>query len=127
MPSLSLIVAGDAATAREGTRWLATLDALRGERYAALVVVGAEGAILRVEQLGLVPAAEVAVRAAELEALPIGPDEAHVAVPHVRGVVRCLALALAGGAVPLASWEPMYGRLAEAQVKWEAAHGRSLG
>jgi tRNA threonylcarbamoyladenosine biosynthesis protein TsaB len=26
----------------------------------------------------------------------------------------------------LASWEPSYGRLAEAQVKWEAAHGRSL-
>ena len=29
--------------------------------------------------------------------------------------------------VELASWEPDYGRLAEAQVKWEAAHGRALG
>ena len=28
--------------------------------------------------------------------------------------------------VDLASWEPAYGRLAEAQVKWEAAHGRPL-
>jgi tRNA threonylcarbamoyladenosine biosynthesis protein TsaB len=28
--------------------------------------------------------------------------------------------------VDLATWEPNYGRLAEAQVKWEAAHGRAL-
>ena len=32
----------------------------------------------------------------------------------------------ARGAVDLDSWEPVYGRLAEAQVKWEAAHGRAL-
>jgi tRNA threonylcarbamoyladenosine biosynthesis protein TsaB len=30
------------------------------------------------------------------------------------------------GPVDLASWEPEYGRLAEAQVRWEAAHGRPL-
>jgi tRNA threonylcarbamoyladenosine biosynthesis protein TsaB len=30
------------------------------------------------------------------------------------------------GPVDLASWEPDYGRLAEAQVRWEAAHGRPL-
>ena len=29
-------------------------------------------------------------------------------------------------AVDLDAWEPSYGRLAEAQVKWEAAHGRPL-
>ena len=29
-------------------------------------------------------------------------------------------------AADLAGWEPAYGRLAEAQVKWEATHGRSL-
>jgi tRNA threonylcarbamoyladenosine biosynthesis protein TsaB len=29
--------------------------------------------------------------------------------------------------VALDTWEPAYGRLAEAQVKWEAAHGRPLG
>ena len=28
--------------------------------------------------------------------------------------------------VDLDRWEPDYGRLAEAQVKWEAAHGRPL-
>jgi hypothetical protein len=26
----------------------------------------------------------------------------------------------------LDDWEPTYGRPAEAQVRWEAAHGRSL-
>ena len=37
-----------------------------------------------------------------------------------------IALIAGGGPVDLASWEPVYGRLAEAQVKWEAAHGRPL-
>jgi tRNA threonylcarbamoyladenosine biosynthesis protein TsaB len=30
------------------------------------------------------------------------------------------------GPADIASWEPLYGRMAEAQVKWEAAHGRGL-
>lgn len=124
--SLALTVAADASAAAAGTRWLSTLDALRGECYAALVSVGAEGVVTRVEHLGLVRADAVAERAAELEALPIGPNAAHRAHPHARGVGRCLSLAAAAPA-DLATWEPMYGRLAEAQVKWEAAHGRPLG
>jgi tRNA threonylcarbamoyl adenosine modification protein YeaZ len=135
VPSLALVA--DAAThalaAAEGSRgsatlsrWLVTLDALRGERYAALVERDAEGLVLRVQQLGLLPVSEVAARAAALEATPIGPDEALVAAPHARAVVHCLALVEASGAVDLASWEPFYGRLAEAQVKWETAHGRPL-
>lgn len=126
IPSLALTVAADAATAADGTRWLSTLDALRGERYAALVTIGAGGMIAQVEQIGVIPAASVAERAAELEALPIGPGETHEARPQALGAPRCMALVRAMGPVPLATWEPMYGRLAEAQVKWEAAHGRSL-
>jgi tRNA threonylcarbamoyladenosine biosynthesis protein TsaB len=42
--------------------------------------------------------------------------------PHARAV----ALMAEPAAVDLATWEPAYGRLAEAQVKWEAAHGRAL-
>lgn len=125
VPSLALIVAADESTKALGTRWMSTLDALRGERYAALVISGERGEILRVEQLGLIAAASVAERAAELEALPIGPDEAHAARPQASGVLRCLGLASVAR-VDLATWEPLYGRLAEAQVKWEAAHGRSL-
>ena len=40
--------------------------------------------------------------------------------------VRLADLLDATPAADLARWEPMYGRLAEAQVKWEATHGRPL-
>ncbi|MEK0430625.1 MAG: hypothetical protein RL139_429 [Gemmatimonadota bacterium] len=124
-PSLGLLVAADNRTHRAG-RWFATLDALRGDRYAALVVTGADGAVGAVDSLGLVPASEVMARAAALGATPIGPDEALAAMPHARGAARALAMVRATGPVDLATWEPGYGRLAEAQVKWEAAHGRAL-
>jgi len=29
--------------------------------------------------------------------------------------------------VEITTWEPEYGRKAEAQVRWETAHGRELG
>ena len=128
VPSLALTAGG--------ARSVVTLDALRGERYAALVERDAEGRVQRVEQLGLWPAAEVDARAAALQATPLAADatvpsaaplagEVATAL-HARNVVSCVALAVAAGPVDLARWEPMYGRLAEAQVKWEAAHGRPL-
>jgi tRNA threonylcarbamoyladenosine biosynthesis protein TsaB len=126
VPSLALTVAADARTTAPGSRWLSTLDAMREDRYLVLVTVGDGGAIAAVEALGLAPRGAVAERASALDATVIGPDEALVAVPHARGVARCLAIAAASGPVNLASWEPVYGRLAEAQVKWEAAQGRPL-
>ncbi|MBX3173053.1 MAG: tRNA (adenosine(37)-N6)-threonylcarbamoyltransferase complex dimerization subunit type 1 TsaB [Gemmatimonadaceae bacterium] len=125
VPSLALIVAADPRTA-QGGRWLATLDAMRGDRYLALVTVAGDGQLERVESLGLAPAGEVAARAEALVASPIGPDAELQAAPHARGLLRAGALTLAAGPVDLAAWEPVYGRLAEAQVKWEAAHGRLL-
>jgi tRNA threonylcarbamoyladenosine biosynthesis protein TsaB len=126
MPSLALIVAASDATRVPGSRWLATLDAMRGDRYLASVEVGATGAIARVESLGLAPAHTVADRAGALRAIPIGPEESRQAMPRASGLARMLDLVAAAGAVDLASWEPAYGRLAEAQVKWEIAHGMSL-
>lgn len=126
VPSLALIVAASPRTLAPGSRWLATLDAMRGDRYAALVEVGLQGAITSVEPLGLLPADALAERASALRAKRVGPDEAVVAMPHASGLVRCLGLLEAVGESDLASWEPAYGRLAEAQVKWEAAHGRVL-
>lgn len=125
VPSLALIVAADATTTGAG-RWLATLDAMRGDRYLALVTSAADGSIERVESLGLAPADQTAARAQALGATAIGPDEPRRAVPHARGVVRALALVAAAGPVDVGRWEPVYGRLAEAQVKWEAEHGRAL-
>lgn len=125
VPSLALIPAGSPGT-RGGGRFVATLDALRGDRYAALVVLDARGEVVVVESLGLVPVPALAERATAHGATLVGPDEVRAEGPHARGVARCAALVAAAGPADLATWEPVYGRLAEAQVKWEAAHGRVL-
>jgi tRNA threonylcarbamoyladenosine biosynthesis protein TsaB len=123
--SLALIVAGKSAVLEPG-RWLALLDAMRGERYAALYQVGAGGAVREIERLGLVREENIGRYCARLGARAIGPGEMMEAAPHARGVGVLLDEILARGRVSLDAWEPDYGRLAEAQVKWEAAHGRSL-
>jgi len=70
--------------------------------------------------------AEVGAVSERLGAVAIGPAEALAAAPHARGVGRLLAEITAVGPVSLDGWEPAYGRLAEAQVKWEATHGQVL-
>lgn len=105
VPSLALTATPPGVTA-------VRLDALREEYYVATLHRAATGALTTVEQLGCRPAAACA--------------EAIDASPHARAAPQVLALAEALGPVDLATWEPLYGRLAEAQVKWETAHGRSL-
>jgi hypothetical protein len=56
----------------------------------------------------------------------VGPGQGIDAHPHARGVGPILDWIVQLGPVDLASWEPDYGRLAEAQVRWEATHGRKL-
>ncbi|MGH7654296.1 MAG: tRNA (adenosine(37)-N6)-threonylcarbamoyltransferase complex dimerization subunit type 1 TsaB [Gemmatimonadaceae bacterium] len=123
--SLALIVAGRSAVLEPG-RWLALLDAMRGERYAALYEVGADGSVREAGRLGLMRESDVARECERLGARAIGPKEMMEAAPHARGVAVLLDQILAHGRVSLDTWEPDYGRLAEAQVKWEAAHGRLL-
>lgn len=123
--SLALIVAARSENLEPG-RWLALLDAMRGERYAALYQVGAGGSVREIERLPLVRDADVAATCERLGARAIGPREMVEAAPHARGAAVMLDAILSSGRVPLDTWEPDYGRLAEAQVKWEAAHGRSL-
>lgn len=123
--SLALIVAGRSDHLEPG-RWLALLDAMRGERYAALYEVGAPGSVRELERLGLIRDGDVARECERLGARAIGPREMVAAAPHARGAAVLLDDILAHGRVPLDTWEPDYGRLAEAQVKWEAAHGRPL-
>ncbi len=48
-----------------------------------------------------------------------------VVTPSAAALPRLLAWR-SSGAVSLATWEPSYGRLAEAQVKWEATHQQTL-
>jgi tRNA threonylcarbamoyladenosine biosynthesis protein TsaB len=123
--SLALIVAARSDSLEPG-RWLALLDAMRGERYAALYEVGAGGNVREIERLPLVRDADVAAMCSRLGARAIGPREMMEASPHARGAAAMLDSILAHGRVSLDAWEPDYGRLAEAQVKWEAAHGRPL-
>lgn len=117
--SLALIVAGSVAPPMAG-EYLAALDALRGESYVSRCVVDDRGLVVQVGETKLVPTDEL--HAATMRV--VGPAWPGEAAPHARGVAR-LGVSL-GAPVDLASWEPSYGRLAEAQVKWEAAHGRPL-
>jgi len=124
--SLALLVAsGDRLQAG---RYLAAVDALRGEHYVAPFEVSAEGTITALGPESRVASSEVRAYAESVGATAIGPeqhDPQHVA-PHARGAARLSALIHATAPADLSRWEPAYGRLAEAQVKWEATHGRPL-
>lgn len=125
--SLALIVGG--APVGVG-RYLAALDALRGEFYVGLFHRSATGDVLELEAARLVAAGEVPAVAAEyaariLSPSPIGGDGI-LAFPRAHAVVGLEQALVARGPVDLGAWEPSYGRLAEAQVKWESAHGRPL-
>jgi len=121
--SLLLIVAGGA---QAPGRYLAVLDAMRGEAFAAGYELLATGEIVDVGDATLGARDEVGELARRIGAQCIGPAEELVAIPRASGVARLAMRLGCGGPVALASWEPAYGRAAEAQVKWERAHGRPL-
>lgn len=124
--SLLLTVTG-AQPPLEPGEYLSVLDAMRGELYAARVGLASGGlgrqtepaTILNADQL-----AEIATRERGLGM--VGPGQPNNVGPHARGASPILESIIESGPVDLASWEPDYGRLAEAQVRWEAAHGRPL-
>jgi tRNA threonylcarbamoyladenosine biosynthesis protein TsaB len=105
--------------------YVAILDAGRGEWFAADVEANVD-ATLSISAMRLV--SDVALRAhvAGLDARVIGRGEAIDALPRASAVVGILDRLLAAGPVAVDAWEPDYGRLAEAQVRWEAQHGRPL-
>jgi tRNA threonylcarbamoyladenosine biosynthesis protein TsaB len=122
--SLLLIGAGAEPPLAPGL-FLAVLDAMRGDRYVAELEAGADG-VRQSSPVRRVALAAVAAEAARLGATLIGPAEARALSPHARGVARVADRGAMITAVDLATWEPDYGRAAEAQVAWEAAHGRPL-
>jgi tRNA threonylcarbamoyladenosine biosynthesis protein TsaB len=98
-------------------RWLLTIDAMRGEAFAAAHEW--DGSNLRV-------AADVPSRLPRDAAADLADAHAlsfREAMPHARAAASLWDAILARGPVDLGSWEPEYGRLAEAQVRWEAEHG----
>lgn len=127
VPSLALTVAANVSDGPRGARrYLAVHDALRGESFVALFEHH-EGEVRQLSDLRLVPTADVAGVAETADARPVGPEQAGAWHPEARGACLLMPAIVAAGPVPVATWEPVYGRLAEAQVKWEATHGRMLG
>jgi tRNA threonylcarbamoyladenosine biosynthesis protein TsaB len=124
--SLALLVAS-----RDGLapgRYLGAIDALRGEHYVAAFQLTKGGELTAEGGFTLVPSAELADHAARAgaELIAAGATSGGEIAPHARAAARLGRLIDASPAADLATWEPAYGRLAEAQVKWEAAHGRPL-
>jgi tRNA threonylcarbamoyladenosine biosynthesis protein TsaB len=120
--SLLLIVA--AGKCADGA-WLGCLPAMRGEVFVQPFEVLGED-IRETGQPRLIMESELADEGERLGATLIGPAHDELETPHARGTARVLGRIISGGACDVDSWEPMYGRPAEAQVKWEAAHGRPL-
>lgn len=123
VPSLALMRPAGRAVLEEG-RWLALLDAMRGDVYATLLDVGADGRVAAASSTRLIAVGEIDRVAAEFGARPLGAGQRVDARPRASALASVAPELVAEAA--LGSWEPAYGRLAEAQVKWEAAHGRAL-
>ncbi len=122
LPSLALIAADPALA--DG-KYVAIIDALRGELFAA-VYERIGGRVEELTPARLVSRTELTRNAEYLHARVIGPAEQPHTLPRAANVVRLMSW-LDREPVSLTQWEPDYGRLAEAQVTWERAHGRPLG
>lgn len=114
-------------------QYLLHSDALRGERYAQSYTVHTDGAVraeTTLQRLSLA-GTEAAATDAGLTLISVGSKcasarDVRSVLPHARNAGHLANSWLDFPPVQIALWEPDYGRLAEAQVKWEATHGRSL-
>lgn len=127
VPSLLLMVAGNDIADQPGC-YVATLDALRGELYAAAMQVGAQGELTELAPAAVMSYADAQALALRLSARIVGAlaSETPALIPHARGVARLHATLDRASPEELTSWEPSYGRQAEAQARWERQHGRPL-
>lgn len=108
-------------------RYLSVLPAMRGEWFALVVEVGGNGSITAFGEASVVAGDDLADAALREDSTLLGPGQAIDVRPHARGVAKLLDRIVAAGPVAIETWEPDYGRLAEAQVRWESTHGRPLG
>jgi tRNA threonylcarbamoyladenosine biosynthesis protein TsaB len=115
-----------AAASAEPGRYVVTIDALRDEWYAATFTRDASGAITQETAVSIVGRDAIQAFAASAGGTIVGAANGDAA-PHASGTAALFDEIDRRGPADLARWEPSYGRLAEAQVRWEAAHGRSLG
>jgi tRNA threonylcarbamoyladenosine biosynthesis protein TsaB len=124
--SLLLSVSGAKPPLPPG-EYLAVLDAMRDEFFASRIVYRPEIGEYSAEPARILSQVDLDdFRAREKSVRVVGPGQEIDAHPHARGVGAILDHIMRSGPVDLAGWEPDYGRLAEAQVRWEAVHGRPL-
>jgi tRNA threonylcarbamoyladenosine biosynthesis protein TsaB len=123
-PSPLLVVAGARPTLGAG-KYVVALDAMRGDFFGQAVDVSTEGVVTPGESWRE-SRAELEQQAARIGASIVGPVESIPMPPHARGFAVLIRDGIARPA-EMTTWEPDYGRKAEAQVRWEAAHGRELG
>ena len=128
VPVSSLVLLVASRQPRVPGRYLAVVDAMRSESYVQAFESDRHGDLRAAGGLSVVSTAIVNQIASDLGAIPLGPGRfgAELAVPHARGAAYITKLIDAAEPANLAEWEPGYGRLAEAQVKWESEHGRTL-
>ncbi|MBY0489797.1 MAG: tRNA (adenosine(37)-N6)-threonylcarbamoyltransferase complex dimerization subunit type 1 TsaB [Gemmatimonadaceae bacterium] len=127
VPSLALAAAALPSQAEVGA-FLVHADALRGERYALEVVRDASGQVSWSEAPRRRSIDDL--REASVPLVSVGPSPAALTSAYELWPEASAARRADGrwreAPVDLRGWEPLYGRLAEAQVKWEASHGRPL-
>lgn len=105
--------------------FIVALPAGRNELFALDVTCEA-GQTAMTSAPYLIGGDDLRTRAVRARSVLVGPQLDIDALPRAASVVSHLTDIWARGAADLDAWEPSYGRLAEAQVKWEAAHGRPL-
>jgi tRNA threonylcarbamoyladenosine biosynthesis protein TsaB len=108
-----------AAASGEPGRFVVTIDALRDEWYVAVFERQATQTLVQKSPTTLVPRVELETFPATVGPVILGVPDAAFCATFFEEIER-------RGPVDLDTWEPSYGRLAEAQVKWEAAQGRPL-
>ena len=123
--SLLLALAAAPGTIAPG-RYLSTIPAMRGELFVLEVIVDDNGGVRALGEARLLAENAAADLARAAGVTMAGPGAQLDLRPHARGVAKLLGSVIADGPRHIDTWEPAYGRLAEAQVRWEAAHGRPL-
>lgn len=124
--SLALLI-GSLRERRAG-RYLAVMDAMRGESYVQEFEIDDVERIAVSGPQVVMPTNGVDQVAADRGAFAVGPARLGegLVIPHARAAAVLTNMIDSAPPADLAAWEPLYGRLAEAQVKWEADHGRAL-
>jgi tRNA threonylcarbamoyladenosine biosynthesis protein TsaB len=101
-----------------------SFDALRGQVFGA-VYSFPPGRVDTLVAPALFTAAEL-VQASPVQPAVVVANGALAALPPIAGALLALRGIYGGARLALDPVEPVYGRPAEAQAKWEALHGRPL-